>query len=47
MLGFKSFRSARRTLAGIELMHKQKKGQMIPANGRGLSAAEQFHSLAA
>jgi len=47
MLGFKSFRSARRTLAGIELMHKQKKGQMIPANGRGLSAVEQFHSLAA
>jgi len=47
MLGFKSFRSARRTLAGIELMHMLKKGQMIPANGRGLSAAEQFYSLAA
>jgi transposase-like protein len=47
MLGFKSFRSARRTLAGIELMHMLKKGQMIPTNGRGLSAAEQFYTLAA
>ena len=47
MLGFKSFRSARRTLAGIELMHMLKKGQMIPDNGQELSAAEQFYSLAA
>jgi putative transposase len=47
MLGFKSFRSARRTLAGMELMHMLKKGQMIAANGQELSAAEQFYSLAA
>jgi len=47
MLGFKSFRSARRTLAGMELMHMLKKGRMIAANGQGLSAAEQFYSLAA
>jgi len=47
MLGFKSFRSARGTLAGIELMHMLKKGQMIPANGQDLSAAQQFYSLAA
>jgi putative transposase len=47
MLGFKSFRSARRTLAGIELMHMLKKGQMISHNGQELSAAEQFYSLAA
>ena len=47
MLGFKSFRSASRTLAGIELMHMLKKGQMIPHNGQELSAAEQFYSLAA
>jgi putative transposase len=47
MLGFKSFYSARLTLAGIELMHMLKKGQMIPANGQALSAAEQFYSLAA
>ena len=47
MLGFQSFRSARVTLSGIELMHMIKKGQMITVNGRGLSAAEQFYSLAA
>ena len=45
MLGFQSFRSARITLKGIELMHMIKKGQMV--NGQGLSAAEQFYSLAA
>jgi putative transposase len=47
MLGFKSFRSARTTLQGIELMHMIKKGQMVPGNSQGLSAAEQFYSLAA
>ena len=47
MLGFKSFRSARRTLAGIELMHMIKKGQMIAAGGQELSAVQQFYSLAA
>jgi hypothetical protein len=47
MLGFKSFPSARLTLAGIELMPMLKKGQMILANGQKLSAAEQFYSLAA
>ena len=47
MLGFKSFRSAGRTLAGIELMHMLKKGQMIAAHAQELSAAQQFYSLAA
>ena len=47
MLGFKSFRSARTTLQGIELMHMIKKGQMITVEGQVLSAAEQFYSLAA
>lgn len=47
MLGFHSFRSARVTLQGIELMHMIKKGQMITVNGRSLSAAKQFYSLAA
>jgi putative transposase len=47
MLGFKSFWSARRTLAGIELMHMLKKGQMLAAGGQQLSAVEQFYSLAA
>ena len=47
MLGFKSFVSARCTLAGIEIMHMIKKGQMIIVDGQGLSAAQQFYSLAA
>jgi putative transposase len=47
MLGFKSFRSARTTLQGIELMHMINKGQMISDAGENLSAAEQFYSLAA
>lgn len=45
MLGFQTFRSARITLQGIELMHMIKKGQMH--NPQGLSAANQFYSLAA
>lgn len=47
MLGFKSFCSARATLAGIELMHMIKKGQMTDLLGKGLSAANQFYALAA
>ena len=47
MLGFKSFWSARRTLAGIELTHMLKKNQMLATDGQKLSAAEQFYSLAA
>jgi putative transposase len=47
MLGFKSFRSARITLQGVELMHMIKKGQMITVEGQAPSAAEQFYSLAA
>lgn len=47
MLGFQSFRSARVTLQGIELMHMIKKGQMITVEGRNFSAAKQFYSLAA
>ena len=48
MLGFKSFEAAQRTLAGIELMHILKKGQMVRAVGaKGLTAAEQFYALAA
>lgn len=47
MLGFKSFRSARITLAGIELLHMIKRGQMITVDGQSPSVAEQFYSLAA
>jgi putative transposase len=48
MLGFKSFAAAQSTLVGIELMHMLKKRQlMMEAGGEGLTAAEQFYSLAA
>jgi transposase-like protein len=44
MLGFKSFRSAAATLAGIELMHMIRKGQ-LRMTGK-LRPAQQFYSLA-
>ena len=44
MMGFKSFWSASVTLAGIELMHMIRKGQ-LKATGR-LRPAQQFYSLA-
>lgn len=47
MLGLQSFRSARVTLQGIELVHMIKKGQVIIVTRQGLSPAEQFYSLAA
>jgi len=46
MLGFKSFRSAAKTLAGIELIHMIKKGQLIDGE-RYTSAFSQFASLVA
>jgi len=46
-LGFKSFDAAQSTLTGIELMRMIKKKQMELEEGEeGLSAAEQFYSLA-
>ena len=45
MLGLKSFRTARITLQGIELMHMIKKGQMVSGYGQNLSAAGQFYWL--
>jgi hypothetical protein len=42
MLGFKSFRSARTTPQGIELMHMIKKSQMV--DSQGVSVAAQFYS---
>jgi len=45
MLGFKSFRSARALIAGIETMHMLKKGQMDYLEGQASSAAAQFYSL--
>ena len=48
MLGFKSFAAAQAPLVGIELMHMIKKRQMrVEAEDEGLTAAEQFYSLAA
>ena len=48
MLGFKAFGAAQDTLVGIELMHMIKKKQMVVEAGEeGLTAAEQFYSLAA
>jgi transposase-like protein len=44
MLGFKSFRSAAATIAGIELMHMIRKGQ-LRATGK-LRPAQQFYALA-
>jgi putative transposase len=48
MLGFKSFEAAQTTLISIELMHMLKKRQLVvEERDEGLTAAEQFHSLAA
>ena len=47
MMGFKSFRGARNVLAGIELMHMIRKGQMTTAENDERSFADQFYALAA
>ena len=44
MLGFKSFRSAAATIAGIELLHMIRKG-LLRAIGK-LRPAQQFYALA-
>lgn len=46
MLGFKSFWSAQKLIAGIEAMAMVKKGQLHCPNGQPMSAAQQFYSLA-
>ena len=46
-LGFKSFRAATATIAGIELMHMIRKGQMRKKNAWPQTPAHQFYSLAA
>ena len=45
MLGFKSFQSAKNILAGIELMHMIRKGQMMMEGADKMSFAEQFYVL--
>jgi len=46
MLGFKSFWSARCTIAGIETMHAIRKGQLLTAENESPTLAEQFYALA-
>ena len=46
MLGFKSFQSAKSILAGIELMHMIRKGQLMMEGADDLSFADQFYALA-
>jgi transposase-like protein len=46
MLGFKSFRAAASVLAGIELMHMIRKGQMAMPGSKEMSFANQFYALA-
>ena len=43
---FKSFRCARILLAGIEVMHMIRKGQLDCPGAQPVSAAQQFYSLA-
>jgi len=43
---FKSFQSAKNTLAGIELMHMIRKNQLNIADVDKMSFAEQFYALA-
>ena len=46
MLNFKSFRAARKVLAGIELMQMIRKGQLLLKSCIKLSFADQFYALA-
>ena len=46
MLGFKTFRRARILIAGIEVMHMIRKGQLGGVNDPASSSASQFYSLA-
>ena len=47
MLGFKSFWAARCTIAGIEVMHAIRKGQLVRTGHVPQTPAEQFYALAA
>jgi transposase-like protein len=46
MLGFKSFPAAAKVLAGMELMHMIRKGQMAMPGCEGMSFADQFYAVA-
>ena len=47
MLGFKLFWAARCTIAGIEVMHAIRKGQLETTGTVSKTPAEQFYALAA
>jgi putative transposase len=47
ILGFKAFEAAQCTLAGIELMHMIRRGQLASGANQALTVAEQFYALAA
>jgi putative transposase len=47
MLGVKSFWAACCTIAGIEVMHAVRKGQLLTPENGSLTPAEQFYALAA
>jgi putative transposase len=47
MLGCKSFWSARCTIAGMEVMHAIRKGQLVTTENAAQTPAEQFYALAA
>ena len=46
MLNFKSFQAAKCVLAGIELMHMIRKGQLMLKGCNEMSFADQFYALA-
>ena len=46
MLSFQSFQAAKNVLAGIELMHMIRKGQLMIEDGNQMSFADQFYALA-
>jgi len=46
MLNFKSVRSARNVLAGVELMHMSRKDQFAIDDATAMSLADQFYALA-
>jgi putative transposase len=46
MLGFKSCEAAQYTVAGVELMHILRKGQLEEGAEQGLTPAAQFYALA-
>ena len=47
ILGFKSFWAARCTIAGIEVMHAIRQGQLMTPGHLVQAPAEQFYALAA